>query len=100
MGFNNKEVMASLMDIALHLNKMQNTFWSEQNENAWRAFERKCEDCYNNDIISAEQFDELMLVAFWDYGELKCDSEEWCEWYDETHKGYVWNHDNFYKMVE
>ena len=105
MVFNNKEVMVGLMDEALALEKLQqghlcDSDWCESHEHIWRTFEQKCEDYYNKDIISAEQFDELMVVAFWHYEELKCDSDEWCEWYDETHKGYVWNHDNFYKMVD
>ena len=61
-----------LKDWATSLSALKDTDYVEGHEDEWEAFDRAINFAYDEGKITAEQFDELALTAFYDYqGELK-----------------------------
>ena len=56
---------------AKRLEKLVNTEYSEVYAEKWDKFDEKINSAYDNGLINEEQFNELALIAFYDYFDLK-----------------------------
>lgn len=65
--------MEELTLIAKLLHSQLDSDWAYENEKAYDWFANEIEKQYAEGKISAEEFDELALTAFYDYDGLKCE---------------------------
>ena len=56
-----------LMKVALELGEHVDTEWAEENSAQYDEFADRIEDAWNRGKISDDEFNELALVAFYDY---------------------------------
>lgn len=70
-------VYKALMDAAEVLGSLTDTDWAEEHPGAWDNFDEVIKRQYAEGNITAEQFNELAVTAFYDYFDLiELDDEE------------------------
>ena len=65
-----KKAMKDLIKTSKKLGERVDTEWAEENEHLYENFAKQIELLYEKKLITAKEFNELALNAFYDY-ELK-----------------------------
>lgn len=61
---------------AKYLEARKDTEWAERNEAKYEAFAEEIEKLWAEDKLTDKEFNDLALMAFWDYPNLKYDEEQ------------------------
>lgn len=64
-----EELMATARELGSHVD----TDWAEDNATMYDEFESRVNSAWENGFITDMQFDTLVITAFYDYPDLKCD---------------------------
>jgi hypothetical protein len=66
------KIFDKLMLRAKALEAQFDTEWSDKHPEAWVEFDKMVNDAFDAGQISAEEFDDIVVVGFYDH-ELKCE---------------------------
>lgn len=66
----------ALMKKAKELEKMLNTEYAEEHAELWERFDSEINAAYESGEITEKQFNKLVCTAFYDYNDLKEETEE------------------------